>query len=68
MLLGSSGSGGATSSYDFCDILLDFLVTKLKDLDAETEVELEKPDLIGAIKEKLAVMGDRRIVFAKSST
>ncbi len=41
---------------------------KLKDLDAETEVELEKPDLIGAIKEKLAVMGDRRIVFAKSST
>ena len=38
LLLGSSGSGGATSSYDFCDILLDFLVTKLKDLDADVAV------------------------------
>lgn len=41
---------------------------KLKDLDAETEFELDRSDLIAAIKEKLAVMGDRRIVFAKSST
>jgi len=39
---------------------------KLKDLDAETEDEIERSDLIAAIKDKLAVMGDRRIVFAKS--
>ena len=38
LLLGSSGSGGGTSSYDFCDILLDFLVTKLKDIDADVAV------------------------------
>ena len=39
---------------------------KLKDLDAETEIDLDKSDLVAAIKEKLAVMGDRRIVFAKN--
>ena len=38
LLLGSSGSGGGTSSYDFCDILLDFLVTKLKDIDTDVAV------------------------------
>ena len=39
---------------------------KLKDLDAETEADLDKSELVNAIKEKLASMGERRIVFAKN--
>ena len=39
---------------------------KLKDLDAETEIDVDNSALVGAIKEKLSAMGDRRIVFAKS--